>query len=657
MQSELYSLARIFTESLLRIPDYQRGYSWTEKQLSEFWRDVSILKEDHDHYTGVLTLELAPESAYLAWEDDTWIIKHKRFRPYYVVDGQQRLTTAIVLIQAIIDATDNSAQINYFTKEEIRKKYIFESRDGGLSRSYIFGYEKDNPSYEFLKTEVFKESSARFEAGAETAYTQNLQFAKLFFDERIARLSHAEIEAVFQKITQHLLFNVYTIAAGIDVFVAFEVMNNRGKPLSHLELLKNRLIYLSTLVEPDEIERKKIRTEVNESWKWVYHFLGKNKYKPQDDDRFLFTHFIVYFAESIQRVDGMDDGRLVWMLEREEAHKKYLVDTFFTPSNIPGVSPTCGDQDRILTKPLDSRAIHDYAQDLRKAAKHYFEISNPEFSSLPEKQRVLLARLERMDWADQRPLVLAAFYSSASPSELIKFLEAVERYVFLVSIGFALRPSITLNQYTVALRRSTQTITQISEDLEAQGTNIASRMVSDARGGWFGREGYYGWRAINYFFFEYEMHLKTASKAERMKLDWRIFSEEDFSSDFISVEHIYPQKASDPYWRTAGFHNLTVSERNRLRQSLGNLLALSKPKNASLSNKSFPEKRDGGNGSPGYREGSLSEIEVAKESAWGPQQIISRGIRLLDFFEKRWRVRIGGVDEKLFALGLDKLKF
>ena len=45
----------------------------------------------------------------------------------------------------------------------------------------------------------------------------------------------------------HFQFNIHEIDDDYDVFVAFETMNNRGKELSTLELLKNRLIYLSTL--------------------------------------------------------------------------------------------------------------------------------------------------------------------------------------------------------------------------------------------------------------------------------------------------------------------------------------------------------------------------------------------------------------------------
>ena len=151
MQTELLSVSKIFTENLFRIPDYQRGYSWTDKQLKDFWNDIEQLEEGKNHYTGVLTLEVVPTAFYERWDDDLWIIHAKRYVPYYVVDGQQRLTTTIILIQSVLERMSDNQALNFSTKDEIRKKFIFESKDGGISRSYLFGYEKDNPSYEFLR--------------------------------------------------------------------------------------------------------------------------------------------------------------------------------------------------------------------------------------------------------------------------------------------------------------------------------------------------------------------------------------------------------------------------------------------------------------------------------------------------------------------------
>ncbi|WP_341646286.1 DUF262 domain-containing protein [Thauera sp. SDU_THAU2] len=58
MKTELLTVSRIFTESLYRIPDYQRGYAWGPDQLADFWLDLEQLDGDAKHYTGVLTLKM-----------------------------------------------------------------------------------------------------------------------------------------------------------------------------------------------------------------------------------------------------------------------------------------------------------------------------------------------------------------------------------------------------------------------------------------------------------------------------------------------------------------------------------------------------------------------------------------------------------------------
>ena len=68
MRTELFTVSRIFTESLYRIPDYQRGYSWKEEHLKDFWLDLEQLEPNAKHYTGVLTLESVPKKIWSAWE-------------------------------------------------------------------------------------------------------------------------------------------------------------------------------------------------------------------------------------------------------------------------------------------------------------------------------------------------------------------------------------------------------------------------------------------------------------------------------------------------------------------------------------------------------------------------------------------------------------
>ena len=85
----------------------------------------------------------------------------------------------------------------------------------------------------------------------ETFYTLNLSNGKRYFKEKL-RAWHKEegisgLQGMYRTLTKRFLFNEYIIKDEFDVFVAFETMNNRGKTLSDLELLKNRLIYLTTL--------------------------------------------------------------------------------------------------------------------------------------------------------------------------------------------------------------------------------------------------------------------------------------------------------------------------------------------------------------------------------------------------------------------------
>src|SRR5690554_7680629 len=54
----IISFKEIFNNSIFRIPDYQRGYSWTQKELDDLWADLTNthLHKNSYHFTGILTL-------------------------------------------------------------------------------------------------------------------------------------------------------------------------------------------------------------------------------------------------------------------------------------------------------------------------------------------------------------------------------------------------------------------------------------------------------------------------------------------------------------------------------------------------------------------------------------------------------------------------
>jgi len=655
VESQLFTLSKIFTERLFRIPDYQRGYAWTERQLKDFWNDIEQIEFGRNHYTGVLTLEEVPQEVRDSWTEDAWIIEARGYEPLYVVDGQQRLTTSIILIQCILETMTGQNPLNYTTKEQIQKKFIFDTKDSGISRSYIFGYEKDNPSYEFLKTKVFDEFSSSV-VSEETSYTNNLANAKSFFAEKLSDLKFDEIEELYRKVTQNLLFNIFTISDEVDVCVAFETMNNRGKPLSDLELLKNRLIYLSLKLDVDEFEKDKLRRAINDCWKAIYHNLGRNKDRPLQDDEFLNSHYLLYFLPSIDETEEDSSVRYASrrrMLRQATARSPYrsLLERIFVTKRL---TPT-----ETEPKEISLGEIYEYVSSLQSAVVSWYKIFNPlEVENVPTAD-FWLDKLNRLDRGSS-PLVLSVLMNVKDSDQQVEIFKRLERFQFISSLGdryFYRREygDITFLNEAIKLQRGEMSAQQVAKAISSMTADALSRkgFAEEVRRE-FQSRGFYAWSEVRYFLYEYNLDLQSKSKTDRAKLDWLWLNER--GSDHKSVEHIFPQNARAKYW-TDRFSGLTQKQRNSLKNALGNLLPISIPKNASLSNKPFPEKVSGSSEEAiGYRYGCYAENEVSKEKEWTQEAILKRSLKLLGFMEKRWSFTLGTEREKIQMLGLDFLK-
>jgi uncharacterized protein with ParB-like and HNH nuclease domain len=88
--NDVFTIEKLFTDRVFRVPDYQRGYAWEEQQLREFIEDVELLPAGKDHYTGTVVLyDRKGEEASCLDEEG------KHYAVSDVVDGQQRLTTIV----------------------------------------------------------------------------------------------------------------------------------------------------------------------------------------------------------------------------------------------------------------------------------------------------------------------------------------------------------------------------------------------------------------------------------------------------------------------------------------------------------------------------------------------------------------------------------
>lgn len=652
MESSLLTISKIFTERIFRIPDYQRGYAWSEKQLKDYWNDLEQLDIGKNHYVGVLTLESVKEIDYSKWEDDLWIIKSKSYEPFYIVDGQQRLTTTILLIQALLETVKEEEELNFTSLQDIRKKFVYESKDRGISRSYIFGYEKDNPSYEFLKTRIFGEPSVENYICQETIYTCNLEFAKNFFLQKLENYSLNELEDVYTKITQNFLFNIYTISDEIDVFVTFETMNNRGKPLSLLELLKNRLIYLTTRFNEETYEIQSLRKKINECWKTIYHNLGRNKDNPLDDDKFLYNHLMFYFGDEFISTDSPNKIRYINRQYRFRrcAFSNYLLEKEFSVKRIHR-------SNKNTKNSITIKEINTYVESLQYHVELWFKLNNPNDSDFSVEEILWLNKINRLGFDDFSSLLLVFYRKVNDKVNRIRLLKLIEKLLFFLTNFYRYdinyMPDIYIIQ-AIDLFKSRINHEKIITDLEIfvkglyENKENIERLKKEFR-----RDGFYRWDGIRYFLYEYEESLRQKSKTNNLKLNWDTIANED--EDYISVEHIYPQNGNKENWKN-NFSKFSVKQRNILKNSLGNLLPLSRPKNSSLQNKSFSEKLGDENNHIGYIYGSYSENEVALNTDWTAEDILNRGLKLLSFMEKNWEIDLGDENNKIEFLGLEFLK-
>lgn len=621
--TKLLSLSEIFNNKIFRIPDFQRGYSWEERQLEDFWEDIQNLSPNKIHYIGLLTVEPIKKDEIInveKWKDDLWLLK-KGMSAYYVIDGQQRLTTLIILLHEILRTFKDDEGINFGQKSEWIDRFLYRSYNQ-IYKSFVFGYEKDNPSDEYFKTKILEQDSSAADKYPETLYTANLMFAKEYFAKKLKDLSKECKEEIFDKAVNRLKFNYYEIDDSLDVYVTFETMNNRGKDLSHLELLKNRLIYLSTLLHEDDETKERLRKDINETWKTIYEYLGKNKENPLDDDVFLFNHWVMYFTYNRSQSD---------------VYAEFLLKKKFTSKNV-----LCGN--------ISIEDIKAYIDSLSKCVKQWFYIFNIQYSNFSDKIKGHIHKLERVGWGAFPPMIMAVFTKERNEELIWDFLDACERFNFLV-FAVSHRSSNTQNSN---LYRKAREYYIGNLDLETLIHDIDFLTDGEENGnyyGWFDlerfrnhinelfskndREGFYSWSGLRYFLYEYELYLQDNANT---KVTWEDFNKRKKEE---TIEHIYPQSATDIYWKKR-FGNLKPTEKRLYLNSLGNLLLLSRSKNSKLQNYDFDKKKclqskDGKD--IGYYNGSYSEIEVSKRAEWTTKEIIGRGLSMLQFMEERWNFK------------------
>ncbi len=694
----LHNLQEIFSRKIFRIPDYQRGYSWQSQQLEEFWDDLLSLMPGQDHYTGMLSLKEVSKEEIAEhrdkWMNERWLLDSGyNYAVNEIVDGQQRMTTLIILINEIvsyckqhnIDVLDDVDNIRI---ENVESQYLYKKKSDIL-KTYIFGYETDNPSYNYFRVKILNDPSQT--NVEETFYTLNLSKAKKFFEEKLKNLSANDVKEIFQKITVNLKFNIYNIKDNFNVFVAFETMNNRGKRLSYLELLKNRLIYLSTLFNNnDESEKSDVRNTINDTWKEIYGYLGKNKSRPLSDDEFLQHHWMIYFGYQTRKIQGnqtipfstyllnkyfiqqnigkkdlasnieisdelLEDNDVVKEINEDE---EYQVDDELT------ASPNNGGSDLTLAD------IKKYVESLRNLIPYWYQTYEPSSIENAEISKYLF-RLNVLGYVNARPLVTVLLSKNdISDEEKANTLKLIERFNFLYyrlnnyastfnsTVFYNLARDFYYN--TITIENVISVISENESYYLSPNNVILSDGPIDKISKLMKRDGYYSWGTLKYLLYIYDLS-KSDGLIAKQKLNPDEYFKQD-PKDQCSIEHIYPQTPTDEYWLSRfkeiklgeDTKRLSDEERKKLNGSLGNMLPLSLRINKSLQNDSFDDKKNGTSKRRGYIDGSSSEMEVARDyDEWTPYTILARGMKLLGFMESEFDFKFPDDYYRKRLLGLE----
>ena len=195
--SNTKNLMELFSNKVFRISVYQAGYSWEDKQLSELWDDIDEINDEQPHYTGTIFLEEFPPSL-----QEVWLTS----RFYNILDGQQRLTTIVLLIFEFLNQTDSG--YCEMSKNELYERFIAKKNISKIAEVYKFCYQTTNQNYDYFIRNIYEKEKTVIEKGHQNIHTHNLSYAKSFFRKKIMELNNSQKDVFFGKIIYHLVFDV-----------------------------------------------------------------------------------------------------------------------------------------------------------------------------------------------------------------------------------------------------------------------------------------------------------------------------------------------------------------------------------------------------------------------------------------------------------------
>lgn len=613
MHDQLKDLRAIVSSRAFVILDYQRGYAWSDEHRKDLLADLDALDAKKKHFTGTLVLRRG--------RHELRTVRGRVIDVLEVVDGQQRLTTLVILLSVIarrLDALGTEASRDL--ARDLRETFIEFQRIPRLT--------PHGDAAQFFLDHVLGDlaNAAPSSPPARALLAARTQFES-FVDAKLQAAADVDARLAWLErwtalITSRLGFLLFEVEDEADVGVMFEAMNARGKPLTQFELVKNYLLFAAAKVTRDE-PLARLVAEVNRTWTEVVRTLDAAGISDADDT-FLRTHWWIW-----PHAKGLD-GESLW--KTHNIHRA-----------VKATIPVADGEDRVVAR------IHDYLQDLRLAVPAFAALLRPTwrgaFAFAGTSQETLREAALGVSRLGRRAVVLPMLMASvlafgSDPPALAEILRRTEVFVFRLSLrGMKSNTGeSSLMQLAHAIRTTPTTAAVVQQRLrDLIGYYAPDAVVERAlleRDGSTPEGNFYERGVLPHLLFEYERSLVAAAK-QKFPLDWDAF----YKVWRESTEHILPQgdaTLSVPYWS----QRFTQDGLRRNRHRLGNLVLTDW--NSHYGNRGFDQKC----GAPGcatdarvYRNSRFySERELVNEPAWDEAAIDRRQQRIARFAMLRWAV-------------------
>ena len=253
------------------IPIYQRTYSWTDKQCRQLWGDIL-----HAGSSDVIAVHFVGSIVYV----EQGLSQVSLQAPLLVIDGQQRLTTVSLLIEALARALGDSEPVDGFSAAKLRHYYLSNPLESGDRYFKLLLSQTDNASLKAIikNSEQPKEPSLRI--------MQNFQL----FTDLIAG-QKGDLAPVCHGLAKLVVVDIALSRDQDNPQLIFESMNSTGKELSQADLIRN---FILMGLEPH------LQTRLYEEfWRPMEQDFGQEAYGTQFDS--FMRHYLTVTTGDIPR--------------------------------------------------------------------------------------------------------------------------------------------------------------------------------------------------------------------------------------------------------------------------------------------------------------------------------------------------------------------